>query len=107
MTRDEFVKLMTREFDGIVTLNKTKGHEYAGDDDALSNFKQSGQAIGITPEQAWAVFAGKHFSAIQSYCREGQVHSEPIEGRVRDLILYGYLLLGLIAEKQAVNRSIA
>jgi hypothetical protein len=35
-----------------------------------------------------------------TFIKEGDVKSEPIEGRIHDVILYCFLLLGLIREKQ-------
>jgi hypothetical protein len=35
---------------------------------------------------------------VLTYIREGSVKSEPIEGRIHDLILYLYLLSALIEE---------
>jgi hypothetical protein len=100
MRRPEFVALMGATHDSIVELNATKGHDYAGDEDALANFKRHATNLGLTPEQIWGVYAGKHWDAIMTYCREGDVASEPVEGRILDAILYLYLLLGLVREKQ-------
>ncbi len=100
MRRDDFEVLLREHFDTIVGINQTKGHDYAGDEDALANFKSQAEALGLTPEQVWGVFAGKHWAAVMTFIREGDVASEPIEGRIHDIILYGFLLLGLIEEKK-------
>ena len=99
MDRTEFLALLDREHQTIVEINTRKGHDYAGDDDALANFKRQAAALGLKPEQVWAVFAGKHWEAVMTYCREGEVQSEPIKGRIHDIILYSYLLMGLVDEK--------
>lgn len=103
MNRQEFQYMMSDDFGTIVSLNTTKGHDYAGDDDALLNFKRQAETLGLTPEQIWAVYATKHWDAVMTYCREGDVASEPIEGRLHDVILYCFLLLGLMREKQMLN----
>lgn len=100
MERKLFLEMMDRDFAEIRELNVKKGADYAGDEDALRNFKDNAKTLGLTPEQVWAVYAGKHWDAIMTYCREGDVASEPIEGRLHDLILYGILLLGLVREKE-------
>jgi hypothetical protein len=100
MKRTEFQQLMKEEFDRLLETNNTKGHDYAGEDDALRNFKVQAKAAGVTPEQVWSIFAGKHWEAVQTYVREGDVLSEPIEGRIHDLLLYGFLLLGLVKDKE-------
>lgn len=98
MKRSEFVEMMDAEYAAITEINRTKGHDYAGDEDALANFKRNAAALGLTPAQVWGVYAGKHWDAITTFVREGDVKSEPIDGRLHDLILYSFLLLGLIRE---------
>ena len=80
-------------------LLKTKGADYTRHDpDRLSNFKRAAAAVGVTPFQAWAIYAGKHWDSIMAYVKTGKVESEAIEGRIDDLINYMYLLEGLINE---------
>jgi hypothetical protein len=100
MNRQEFLDLLDREYTTIRRINEVKGHDYAGDEDALSNFKVQAVETGITPEQVWHVLCNKHWSAVQTFVREGAVQSEPIESRLRDVILYCFLLMGLIEEKR-------
>ena len=99
MTRTEFQALMNLHYDQIIGINDTKGNDYAGEEDALRNFKEQAQEYGLSPEQVWGVFFGKHLKAIQTFVRDGDVASEPIEGRIHDAILYLFLLLGLIEER--------
>lgn len=102
MNRTDFQTLMQDTFNELLNINDTKGMDYAGEDDALANFKEAAMELGLTPEQVWSVFAGKHWRAIMTYVREGDVASEPIEGRIHDLIMYGFLLLGIIRDKQPI-----
>lgn len=101
MDRVAYLDMMDDDYDIIREINKTKGHDYAGDDDALRNFKEAARDLGVSPALIWAVYANKHWSAIMTYCREGKVESEGIEGRCHDAILYTFLLLGLIREGTA------
>jgi cyclopropane fatty-acyl-phospholipid synthase-like methyltransferase len=98
MTRDDFIALLQSEFEKIVQINRIKGHDYAGEDDALSNFKRNADRLGLTSIQVWAVYFHKHLDAIETFVREGGVASEPIEGRIQDAILYLFLLRGLIED---------
>lgn len=100
MDRNEFLALLEDEFSKIVEINKTKGHDYAGDQDALANFKAGAARLGLTPVQVWGVYASKHWSAIETFIKEGDVKSEPIEGRIQDAILYLFLLMGLIQDER-------
>ena len=99
MDRTEFLAMLDEDYQAIRKINETKGHDYAGDDDALANFKRHATELGLTPEQVWSVYASKHWDAVMTYVREGSVASEPIEGRLHDVILYSFLLLGLVREK--------
>lgn len=100
MNRRDFDHLRDRHYDLIKSINDAKGKDYAGDEDALANFKDAAKKLGVTPFQVWAVYHHKHQSAIDSFIREGKVESEPIEGRIHDAILYLFLLLGLIADEE-------
>lgn len=103
MDRTQFQDMMDNDFATIKGLNSTKGADYSGNDDALLNFKRAAANIGLTPEQVWSVYATKHWDAIMTFVREGDVKSEPVEGRIHDVILYCFLLLGLIREKQELD----
>jgi hypothetical protein len=103
MTRNEFINLLDKHFDEIKKINVTKGQDYSGDEDALLNFKRAGANLGLTPEQVLAVYLSKHYDAVMTYCKQGQVESEAIEGRIHDIILYCFLLMGLIEEKNKPN----
>jgi hypothetical protein len=103
VNRTEFQELMHEQFGRLLDINNKKGADYAGNEDALSNFKRHAVELGLTPEQIWAVYASKHWDSIITYCREGAVASEPIEGRIDDALLYLFLLRGLVAERQEGN----
>lgn len=101
--KTEFDKLV-KELEDLLT---NKGREYAGDHDALGNFK-TGDDIGISPTQKLWTFLDKHLSSIKSYIKHGKVFSnEPIEGRISDAINYLFLLRCLIVEKQQAEAAIA
>lgn len=111
MDRTEFNTLFDQTVERLRHLNATKGVEYSGHEDVLSDFKEVAEQMGITPRQALMVYATKHWRAINSYVREGKVLSEAIEGRIDDLILYSVLLQALIAEEkgarpQRVDRAV-
>lgn len=90
--------LIEGEFDRIRAIRETKGREYAGEEDTLADFKEVAAETGVTPLQCWNVYVKKHVRAVDSFIREGEVKSEAIEGRIRDVIVYHLLLLGLIED---------
>jgi hypothetical protein len=103
MTGEQFRQMMREGLEQLIALNETKGRDYAGEDDALRNFKQHAGELGIAPEQVWAVFASKHWDAILTAARhagdDGYRPSEPVEGRVRDLVVYLFLYLAMHREE--------
>jgi hypothetical protein len=84
-----------------------KGGEYAGDADRLANFRRNAQALGLTMEDVWAIYAGKHWDAIQQYVKDARtghkrLRSEPITGRADDLIVYLLLFKAIVEEREHV-----
>ena len=78
-----------------------KGNDYTrgkGDLDRTDNFKQAAENNGVTPFQAWGVYFYKHVSAVWRFLKDGKVESEPIDGRLHDVINYSILLLLLVRE---------
>ncbi len=96
--RNDFIK---NEFDKIIKLSETKGVEYSNSEtDANNNFKEIADKIGIDPETVLWIYATKHFQAITSYIKNGKTLSEPIDGRIHDLILYLFILLSLESDER-------
>jgi hypothetical protein len=90
-TFDNLVKAARERQDKIL---KQKGDDYTvgnADSDRLYNFKFIAQVLGLTTEQVWAVYFLKHVLAICAYTK-GIDESEPIEGRMDDVVNYIYLL---------------
>lgn len=89
---------MDKQFHEIQRLQNVKGHDYSGKEDTLSHIKTASRELGLTFENIWAVFTRKHWLAVMTYCKEGQVQSEPVQGRLQDIIVYCLLLLAYIHE---------
>lgn len=107
MERAEFNQIIKETFDSIEKLNSTKGREYAREEEVFADFTETATAVGITPDQALQTYATKHWRAIQSYAKREQVLSEPIEGRIDDLILYMILYKAMIrARSQQVQNVV-
>ena len=85
-----------------------KGNDYTrglGDVDRTDNFKLAAENNGVTAFQAWGVYFYKHVAAVWRFLKDGKVESEPIEGRVHDVINYSILLLLLIKEARGKSGS--
>ena len=83
----------------------SKGLSYSGTEDAFGNFKRCAKLSGTTPEQTWFTYFIKHFDSLCSYLREEYNDTEPIEGRIIDLINYLMLFYGMIKEKQISQKG--
>lgn len=104
-SHERYAKLIDETVKKIQELSTLKGGEYAGDIDRLANFRRNGLALGLPMETVWAVYAGKHWDAIQQWIkdqREGKTRTrmESISGRVDDLIVYAILLKAMIEEAE-------
>ncbi len=86
----DFLAVM-QECDRLLTQ---KGNDYtqgaasysivAGEPRArLKNFYRNAEKLGIPARTVLAVYLGKHLDAIETFLRNGQVESEPIEGRIQ------------------------
>lgn len=106
-THEQWERLLASSIAEIQKLSKLKGGEYAGDMDRLANFRRNGEALGQEPELVWAVYAGKHWDAIQQYCKDlaqgkTRQRAEPISGRLDDLIVYCLLMKAMVEEREEV-----
>lgn len=104
INQEQWEELLEKTIEQINFLSKVKGGEYAGDTDRLANFKRNAEALDTTPELIWAVYAGKHWDAIQQYVQDvtkgkTRERAEPIAGRLDDLIVYCILQKAMIQER--------
>lgn len=102
-THAAWAALLDEAAQNIRQLSELKGGEYAGDTDRLANFRRNGEALGLPMETVWAVYAGKHWDAIQQYIRDqrsgvSRERLEPIGGRVDDLLVYLLLFKAMLKE---------
>lgn len=105
MDNKEFKTLVEQTVQSTSALLVSKGEEYAGSTDRLANFKRGAALTGTTPMQCCFIYMSKHYDALSTYIKKdaaGFEHklSEPIEGRIDDLINYCFLMKGLIQEGQ-------
>ena len=82
---------------------EAKGHDYreGNDDDALHNFRTMGEDLDLPMEKIWFVYFSKHLKALKTYIKEGgQRESEPIEGRIKDMLVYLLLFYKMVQENK-------
>jgi hypothetical protein len=112
MNTNDLNALLERTFVQMKALSSTKGEEYAGTEDRLSNFKRLADELEMTPEQVLMVYLTKHLDSIRTYIKDkasGRKRelSEPIAGRIDDAILYLILLKGLVYEREEKERGVS
>jgi len=103
-SHEAYAKLVEQTVEQIETLSRLKGGEYAGDTDRLANFRRNAAALGLNLEDVWAVYAGKHWDAIQQYVRDVRTGKkrerlESIAGRADDLIVYCILFKAILEDR--------
>lgn len=102
--QDVFVETGDFDFDELlnkcVTILDVKGKDYTiGSDDRLHNFKTVAEFVGVTPAQVLAVYMYKHMAAVFSHIKNGGAfESEPIDGRLADVINYCLLYWKMVKE---------
>ena len=104
MNQADFTTLVESTFTSTKDLLVVKGGEYAGTSDRLSNFKRGAALTGCTPLQVALIYLAKHYDALATYIRDQAVchdrpRSEPIGGRLDDMINYAILIKALIEER--------
>lgn len=83
---------------------REKGHDYrqGNDADLLHNFRTVADTVGVDMMKVWFTYFYKHYSAMATFIKEGgQSESEPIEGRIKDQIVYLLLFYRMVQEKKA------
>jgi hypothetical protein len=105
-----FELLVQETYTESAKLLINKGGEYAGSDDRLANFKRGAALTGATPLQVCLIYLAKHFDAVTTYVRDEasgveRVRSEPIEGRLDDLLNYCILMKALVREARDGSRN--
>ncbi len=92
--KSDFSTSIEQLFSECKDILKVKGNDYTDNKDRLSNFRGF---PGLDQKVALAVYMHKHYIAVQNYCLRGKLESEPIRGRICDMINY-LLLLNYMVE---------
>jgi hypothetical protein len=96
--------VFAKRFAECITMLRRKNADYSQGEqkgDRIAAFRRIARDINITMPQAWAVFCQKHWGAVMKYVKEGTVESEPIGGRINDIINYMVLLGAIIDDMES------
>jgi hypothetical protein len=106
MTREEMAAVFHDRFDKIMELREAGQKEYAHtEDNALNNFDGVAELLGFEPEQVLMVYALKHVYGIAAWSKGLKSQRESVEGRIDDLIVYMFLLHGMIERRGKVPET--
>jgi hypothetical protein len=97
-------EVFAKRFAECITMLRRKNADYSQGEqkgDRIAAFRRIARDINITMPQAWAVFCQKHWGAVMKYVKEGTVESEPIGGRINDIINYMVLLGAIIDDMES------
>lgn len=104
MKSEELYKLIEKEvLVDCFEIMKTKGESYSGLEDKLGNFKRCGKLAGIESKKALYIYLCKHWDSLSSFMRNEYKDSEKIEGRIKDIINYMFLLYALLKEDGTIK----
>lgn len=102
MKIEERQKIIEEIFQECLGVLRDKGADYSGNEDALSNFKINAKRLGMTKYQVWLIYFMKHIDSVCNSIKDNpenpQVHSEPLGGRVTDIINYAAILQCMLEE---------
>jgi hypothetical protein len=104
----EFAALMKKVFDEEINKLREAGQkEYAGGDaeDAFTNFNKLATELATDRKKVLWTYAMKHKDGIAAFLRGEVSQREPVEGRINDLIVYLFLLRGMIEEEKPAVAS--
>ena len=105
MKTEQFYDTIEELIDECLEIMKAKGLAYSGKDDSFANFKRVAKNLSMSQYNVWYVYFAKHLDSLASWIREEYSDSEPITGRIKDLINYLFLLYGMLEEDKAKNKK--
>lgn len=108
--REKLLETADKFYQESVQIMKVKGGEYAGSDEKFANFNRLAVLQEIRRESIWFTYFVKHFDSLTTFIRrvnKGEsiseieaTLSEPIAGRIKDMINYLLILYGMIEEEK-------
>ncbi len=91
----EFYKILER----MARLHSAKAHDYATDEDPLTNFRDVAQSMGISPWQVgWQFIATKFYRLVNLWKRAKGPDNESIDDSLMDMAIYCILTIILRGE---------
>lgn len=97
---DEF---FARVFADCIDLIKKKNSDYTQGEskrDRVAHFREAAKELKLPMMKIWQVFVRKHWAAVNKFANGGNLESEPISGRIHDIINYMVLFAAIIEDEK-------
>tara|TARA_R110002020_G_scaffold45737_5_gene130679 strand:- start:1242 stop:1631 length:390 start_codon:yes stop_codon:yes gene_type:complete len=94
---DEFFKHMVSE---VKETRDAGQKEYASSNDVFDDFVKTAELTGATPGMVLYTFLNKHMRGIGSFIRGYKSQRENVKGRIKDAIVYLFLLWAMVEEEE-------
>jgi hypothetical protein len=104
MTRNEYIEWFFHEY--CLPLLQTKGADYTeglAQPSPNGNFQVVADMVdnpAVTKYTIWLVYFTKHLTALLKWLKKGTLASEPVEGRIADMVNYLLILQSMRWEDQ-------
>ena len=104
MKQAEMANLMEKVFEGEIMFLREEGQkEYAGaGGDAFGNFQRLSVELDTDQKKVLWTYAMKHKDGIAAFIRGHTSQREGVRGRINDLIVYLFLLRGMLDEEEGI-----
>lgn len=106
----EFDTFWFKRLREIKKLEETKRGEYNDGRHRFDQFQKEAEEAGIDPKVVWKIYFSKHYRSLMMYIRDCQQStirplSEPIDGRINDMIVYLMIVAGMLQEEKEKIRA--
>lgn len=101
MRHDDFLSFVTDRMTEIVETARAGQKEYAhGErDEVFNNFLRAAAEVDTHPMKVLWIYAMKHKDGIAAWLKGHRSQREPVQGRIKDLIIYLLLLWAWVEEQ--------
>lgn len=103
MRREDFLRFMEVKTTELLDTSRLAQKEYAHgeEDNCFNNFIRVGQEVDAHPMKVLWVYAMKHKDGIAAWLKGTKSQREPITGRIKDLIIYLFILWAWVEHNES------
>lgn len=107
ISRSEMADLQEEIFEKLRIVRAAGQAEYAHDEsNAMANFERLAADLGISREKVLWIYLRKHLDGILAHINGYTSQREPVDGRLKDAIMYLILLWGMVEDNKLPDTSI-